>query len=91
VGAVPSLARYLSHLIPDGGGDLSGGVTESEVRAWLRQRGTYLHSGPFDDAEAAALHRLNAFVGEALRRELDKLLDGSAVAEGCGDPAGLEQ
>ncbi len=79
VGAVPAVAEYLNELIPDGDGGLAGGVTTAEVREWLSQRGAYLHAGPLSEAETASRDKLNLFVGEALRRELDQVVAGQQI------------
>ncbi|MEU8606472.1 hypothetical protein AB0C29_00480 [Actinoplanes sp. NPDC048791] len=76
-GAAPRLALYLNRLIPDGTGDLAGGVTEDEIRSWTQGRGSYLHAGPPSQSDVASLNRLNLFVGEALRRELDRVVPRS--------------
>jgi hypothetical protein len=80
-GAAPGLAHYLNQLIPDGSGDLAGGVTEDEIRSWTQGRGSYLHAGPPSQSDIAALNRLNLFVGEALRRELDRVVQRSSDLE----------
>lgn len=81
VGATARLTRYLNTLIPDGNGDLRGGVTEDEVQTWQRQRGTFLHDGPLDRRAIAVQQRLVTFVGEALRRELDQALAASEPSD----------
>ncbi|WP_433221458.1 hypothetical protein ACQP00_20690 [Dactylosporangium sp. CS-047395] len=90
-GATPALTHYLNHLIPDGSGDLAGGVTEDEIRSWTQGRGSYLHAGPPDQSDVASLNRLNLFVGEALRRELDQVVRQSNGLEPSAELGSTEQ
>ncbi len=79
VGATTILTLYLSNLVPDGDGDLAGGVGGDEVASWQKQRGGYLHSGHSDDSEAAmrSRDRLNLFVAVALQKELDLISEAT--------------
>ncbi len=77
VGATTVFTAYLNNLVPDGDGDLAGGVSGDEVGSWQKQRGGYLHSGSSDDSDVMtrSRDRLNLFVGVALQKELDLMVE----------------
>lgn len=75
VGATAALQAYLNAQVTPGEGFLAESVTAAEVRAWQGQRGAYLHAGLLDKAIEASRDRLSVVVGQALRNELDRLVD----------------
>lgn len=70
VGATDALIDYMNRVLPEANPPF-GKATVAELRSWQRQRGSYLHAGTLHDADESGRDKLNAMVGEALRRELD--------------------
>lgn len=70
VGATDALIGYMSRVLPEADPSL-GKPSVAELRSWQKQRGSYLHAGTLPYSDESGRDKLNALVGEALRRELD--------------------